>query len=368
VDCSQPFQRELNLNSVRLKQGKLNPAFSNSIKAKAEFNMNLARSLTPALWIALALSPLSARAQSCQTSSDLDDATRNAITAAGQRYFGMATKGDVASMRQNAIPSLASDFSGIEATIKDHERDLAAAQATVKGVFLLDGSTPSPHAEFYCGVFGKSGQTANSAVFYLDNLPAGKYGVVLLDANSPQGRTLFSLILQQEGTDWKIGGLYVKSAQVAGHDSEWFLARAREYKSKGQMHNAWFYFTQARLLISPLPFMGTLATDKMADEMQSVQPADLPVGKTVDLPVGTATYKLISIFPQPVGNDLDLIVKYQAADISNTNQIYASNVAVMKALATKYPEVRDAFAAIVARAVDPTGRDYGTLLAMKDIK
>jgi hypothetical protein len=335
--------------------------------------MNLARSLTPALWIALAFAPLGARAQSCQTSSDLDDATRTAITAAGQRYFGMATKGDVASMRQNAIPSLASDFSGIETTVKDFERDLAAAQATVKGVFLLDGTNPTPHAEFYCGVWGKNGQTANSALFYFDNLPAGKYAMVLLDANSPQGRTMFTPILQQEGTDWKIAGLYIKPAHVAGHDSEWFLARAREYKTKGQMHNAWFFYVEARNLISPLPpsatmGMTTMTTDKLYDEMQSVQPADLPVGKTVDLAAGTATYKLISIFPQPVGNDLDLIVKYQAADISNTNQTYASNVAVMKAIATKYPEVRDAFAAIVARAVDPTGRDYGTLLAMKDIK
>src|ERR1700741_2038452 len=249
--------------------------------------MNLARSLTLALWIALAFAPLGARAQSCQTSSDLDDATRTAIAAAGQRYFGMATKGDVASMRQNAIPSLASDFSGIEATIKDHERDLAAAQATVKGVFLLDGSTPSPHAEFYCGVFGKTGQTANSAVFYLDNLPAGKYGVALLDATSAKGKTMVSLILQQAGSDWKLGGLYIKAAQVAGHDSEWFLSRAREYKTKGQMHNAWFFYTQARSMISPLNFMSTLATDKLYDESQSAQPADIPAnGKTLDLSAG----------------------------------------------------------------------------------
>ena len=44
---------------------------------------------------------------------------------------------------------------------------------------------------------------------------------------------MFSLILQQAGTDWKLGGLYIKAAQVAGHDSDWFLARAREYKAKG---------------------------------------------------------------------------------------------------------------------------------------
>jgi hypothetical protein len=41
---------------------------------------------------------------------------------------------------------------------------------------------------------------------------------------------------------------------------------------------------------------------------------------------------------------------------------------VIKALVAKYPEVRDAFAAVVARAVDPSGRDFGTLLAMKEVK
>jgi hypothetical protein len=41
---------------------------------------------------------------------------------------------------------------------------------------------------------------------------------------------------------------------------------------------------------------------------------------------------------------------------------------VIKALVAKFPEVKDAFAAVVARAVDPSGKDYGTLLAMKDVK
>jgi hypothetical protein len=180
---------------------------------------------------------------------------------------------------------------------------------------------------------------------------------------------MVSLILQQAGTDWKLGGLYIKAAEVAGHNSEWFLARAREYKAKGQTHNAYFYYSEARSLISPLNFMSTLATDKLYDESQNAQPPDVPTnGKTVDLVAGTATYKLTAIFPEIVGNDLDLIVKYQTADASNTNAAYASNYAVIHALVAKYPEVRDAFAAVVARAVDSNGRDYGTLVAMKDIK
>jgi hypothetical protein len=320
---------------------------------------------------AFAAATIIAFGQSCQISSDLDDATRTTITTAGQRYFDMAAKSNAAALRQNAIPSLASDFSTIERTVKDFQQVMAGAQATVKSMFLLEteGTAPLPHAEFYCGVFGKSGQTANSAVFILDNLPPGTYAIVLLDAASAKAKVHFSLVLQQAGNDWKLGGLYIQPAQIAGHDSDWFLARARDYKTKGQMHNAWLFYLQARSLSSPLSFMSTQATDKLYDESQGVQPADVPAnGKTNDLAAGAATYKLTALFPEAVGDDLDLVVKYQIADASNTNQAYQGNVAVIKALVAKYPEIRDAFAAVVARAIDPSGRDYGTLLAMKDIK
>lgn len=311
-----------------------------------------------------------ASAENCLTANDMDQATRSALTSAGQRYFDLVVKGDSATLRQNAIPAVASDFSGIEATIKENQPALAAAKPTARPPFLLEatGTAPIAHAEFFCGVFGAKGQTADSAVFYLNNLPPGKYAVVIFDASAKAAYTV-SFILQQQGSDWKLGGLYIKSAQTAGHDMNWYISRARDYKAKGQAHNAWFYYLEARNLISPLPFMSTQATDKLYDESQNLQPPDVPAeGKTADLPAGATTYKLVSLFPEVVGNDLDLIVKYEARDITNTGQTYQSNIAVIKALVAKYPEVRDSFAAVVARAVDPAGRDYGTLLAMKDIK
>lgn len=313
----------------------------------------------------------SARGEECQISNDMEEGTRAALTAAGQRYFDMVAKADSASLRQNAIASIASDFSGIEGIVKDHQPALAGTQAAARPPFLLEaaGNAPIVHAEFFCGVFSKSGQTANSAVFYLNNLPPGKYAVVLLDAASAKPPQTVSFVLQQVGNDWKLGGLYVKSQQFAGHDSDWYAARAREYKAKGQAHNAWLYYLEARELISPLPFMSTAASDKLYDESKGTEPADGPTeGKTASLSAGTVTYQLTALFPEAVGDDLDLIVKYSASDVSNTNQAYAANVAVMKALVSKYPEVREAFAAVVARAVDPNGRDYGTMLAMKDIK
>ena len=90
------------------------------------------------------------------------------------------------------------------------------------------------------------------------------------------------------------------------------LNHAREYESKGQTHDAWLYYLEARSLVSPLPFMSTAVTDKLYDESQKALPSDFPAdGKTVDLAAGTGTYKLTELFPDIVGNDLDLVVKYK---------------------------------------------------------
>jgi hypothetical protein len=311
-------------------------------------------------------------AETCTTSNDMDPATRNAMVSAAEHYFDLLAKGDANSLSRASIPSLAADFSAIQTTIKDNQPALAGAKATTRPAFLLEapGSAPIAHAEFFCGVFGSNGQTKDSAIFTLGNLPPGKYGVVILDVSGgAKGAYTVSLILQQVGSDWKLGGLYIKSAHTGGHDLDWFLDHAHQYQSKGQVHNAWLYYLEARSLVSPLPFMSTAVTDKLYDESQKALPPDFPAdGKTVNLTAGTSTYRLTDVFPDLVGNDLDLIVKYEVPSIADTNQTYSSNIAVMKALVAKYPELRDAFAGVVARAVDPNGRDYGTLLAMKDIK
>ncbi|HVI05294.1 MAG TPA: hypothetical protein VM711_04275, partial [Sphingomicrobium sp.] len=103
---------------------------------------------------------------------------------------------------------------------------------------------------------------------------------------------------------------------------------------------------------------------------QSVKPADLPAdGKTLELIApGGKTYKLTTVFPLAVGQDLDLVVKHETADVSNTGQAFQENMAVMTAFVDKFPELRDAFDGVISRAVEPSGRDYGTIMPMKEIK
>jgi hypothetical protein len=313
------------------------------------------------------------QAQTCSTASDMDVATRSALENTGKRLFEMASKGDVFNLKQSAIPSLAANFNGIETAVIENKDAFSGATARVRPPFMLklEGTEANARAEFLCGVFGPQGQTANSAVFVIPSLPPGTYAIDILDVSGgSKGPYTLSFVLQQIGADWKLGGFYAKAAQVAGHDAKWYMQQAEQYKAKGEIHNAWLYYLEARDLIAPVPFMSTLETDHLYDTIHNSQPKDIPAdGNTADLAATNGkTYKLTQIFPVVVGNELDLVVKYQSPDVSNTAQTFQDNMALMKALVAKYPEFRTAFGAVVARAVQADGKDYGSLMPMKDIK
>jgi hypothetical protein len=324
-------------------------------------------------WLCLVLlgAAASAPAQICQSAADMDDSVRTGLEAAAKRYFEMSAHGDTAALQQNSIASVAARFAGIEAAVKENQAVFSGAKTTVRPPFLLtaDGMGPLPRAEFLCGVFGKSGQTKDSAVFVLNNLPPGKYGVAILDVNGNPAAMTLTLVLQQAGADWKLAGFFAKSSQTLGHNAAWFTQHARDFKVKAQNHNAWLYYREAIALSAPVDFMSTLATDRLYDEAQATQPADMPAnGSTADMSAGGKLYHLTEIFPRAVGNDLDLEVRYQAADVSDTARTFQENTAVIKALVAKFPEFRDAFAGVVARAVEPSGHDFSSLMAMKDVK
>ena len=324
------------------------------------------------LVMALMLFEIPAVSQTCVTADDMDAATRTALQSAANRYFDMVARGDAAALKQSSIPSVASDFSAIEQTIKDNQVDLAGSHAVARPPYQLkaEGTAPLPRAEFLCGIFDANGQTATSAEFIIPNLPPGNYAIVILDVTTQKIPYTLSFVLQQDGTDWKVGGFFLRPAQIGGHDSKWFLDHATALKTQGQIHTAWLYFLEGRDLAAPVPFMYTQLTDKLYDAAQTMKPPDFPAdGSTADLTAPSGkTYKLIDIFPFASGQELDLVVKYQTASVADLSQTFQENIAVMKALLLKFPELRDSFDGVVARGVEPSGRDYGSLMPMKDIK
>ena len=306
-------------------------------------------------------------AEECQMGSGIDGATRSALDRTTQQFFQQAKAGDSAGMQQNAIPAVSNNFSGVQNALAQNKDNFASATETMREVYLLNapGNATIQRAEFNCGIFNSPDRVS----FVIPNLPPGKYALVITDVKGGKSPLTVSYILQQDGGGaWKLAGFYVRNTQIGGHDGSWFLEQAKAYKAKGQMHDAWFYGLTAWDLLAPVPFMSTDKLDRIYDDAQASKPQDLPQEKENTVTAGSKTFRLSNMFVVPIENGLGLVVKYQSPDISNTAQTFADNMAVMKAVIAKYPEFRDAFGSIVARAVSPSGQEYGSLLAMKDVK
>ncbi len=115
--------------------------------------------------------------------------------------------------------------------------------------------------------------------------------------------------------------------------------------------------------------MSTPQLDKIAEEMQSARPGDLPSDSApLSLSANGKVFKVTELTAVPVDNKLDVRVVYQNPNASDSGVAFQDNMAVIRAIVAKYPELRDAFDSVIARAVDSSGHEYGSLLPMKDIK
>ena len=319
------------------------------------------------LLLAVTITAPAVMGQSCSSGADLDVPTRNAVEGAARKFLDMSTRGDVAGLKANSIAAIAGDFDSIEQAVVTNKPYFSAGQAAISATYLLDASQAKgalPRADFYCGIYN----SPDRLVFSISNLPPGRYALVMQKIAGKDPITL-TLILQEVSGAWKLAGYYPRLDAIGGHDGPWYLTKAREYKAKAQVHNAWFYYLTAWDLMAPVNFMSTPQLDKIADEMQGARPSDLPgKGNPLNLAANGKIFKVTEMVAVPVEDNLDLRVRYETADASNAGLAFRDNMAVSKAIVAKYPEVRDAFSAVIARAVDASGHDYGSVLPMKDVK
>ena len=307
-------------------------------------------------------------AETCSTSSEMDAPTRTALQTVGPQYFSAIAAGDAAQVAAHSIPDIASNTAGITGLLNEHKASLQGSTGVVRNVYLLDatGSAPLANAEFFCGVFNSPAKVAIS----LQNLPPGKYGMVIMDAQGAKTPYFYSLLLLQDGGTWKIAGLFPRPRLIAGHDAMWYWNQARDFEAKGQKHNAWYYFLAAKELTGPLPFLSTDKIDNFNAELEGATPQDLPEKNPLTVQAANGkTYEITNLFVIPDEKQgLDLVIKYKSPDISDTGKTFIENKEVMKAVLAKYPEFRPVYGSLVARAVAPSGQDFGSMLPMKDVQ
>ncbi|HMF90087.1 MAG TPA: hypothetical protein VKL40_05540 [Candidatus Angelobacter sp.] len=306
-------------------------------------------------------------AQGCVTRDEIPAASRTAIESAAQQVFDQASRGDANALRQNAIPSLQSNFGGIAGAVNDNKPALTGAKTQLRIEFLLDtGATPPADGLFFCGVFGAGGMSSGSAQFEIPGLPAGKYAVVIQDFIGSKGPYALTTIFQEASGGWKLAGFYVRPESAGGHDGLWYLERAREYKAKSQNHNAWFYYLTSWDLMAPVTFMDTALLSKISQESNSALPKDVPVGgKPVSYSANGKTYNITDMSVFRTENSFDLSIKYSVASAADFNATLADAQSLARAFAAQYPELKDAFNNVWAHAIDPNGADVTGLVNLK---
>jgi len=305
-------------------------------------------------------------AQSCQTRDDLPEQTRAALDAAAQQTFDQASRGDVNAIRATIAPAYANSFDGIAKGVNDNKAALQGVKPQLRTSFLLDtGAASSQEGTFYCGVFGANGMAANGAEFQIPQLPPGKYAIVIQDIVGPKGPYSVSSIFQ-DVSGWKLAGLYIRPGSAMGHDGLWYLEQARQYKNKGQNHNAWFYYVTSWDLLAPVQFMDTRLLNKILQESGSIQPKDVPAGgKPVNYTANGKTYTITDMSVLHEGNSFDLSLKYSVPSTADFNATQADARNLATALVTQYPELKEVFNNVWAHAVDANGGDVPGLINLK---
>lgn len=304
--------------------------------------------------------------QSCQNRDEIPDQAKTAIENAAQQTADQAVHQNVDALRASLAPSQQSNANAILSGVTDNKAALEGSRAQLRTAFLLDtGATPSPDGRFYCGVFGATGMAANGAEFDIPGLPAGKYAIVIEDLTGSKGPYAMTTIFQDAG-GWKLAGLYVRPESAVGHDGIWYLKQARDYKSKGQNHDAWFYYAESWELLAPVQFMQTTLLGNINKELNGIQLGDVPSnGKAISYSVNGKTYNITDMSIYSTDKSFDLSIRYSVPSTAD----FAGTAADARNLATayvnQYPELKQAFDNVWAHAIDPNGGDVPGVVVLK---
>ena len=299
-----------------------------------------------------AMLSLTANAASCKTQSQMTPAQRDAISGAARAIANEVKTGDVQTVRANTMPAVAADFDGIAGSIDTLKPLVQNATITVDSVFALDASTEQPgiaRTDFYCG---------NPVVILnFTDLPPASYALAILHATGVPKPQQISLVLSESPDHrWMLGGFFSKPMTEAGHDGLWYWVSARKFAEKKMSWDAWFYYRTAAYFLDPVDFLSSPNLEKLQHEADGVKPTDLPAAQQPVMIGGQgSTFQVTAVDTTTTFGPLDLDVQYapdptQAIQLHDPPSARKQVLAVMTALLSLHPEIRDGFHGIWVHA------------------
>jgi len=310
-----------------------------------------------------------ARAVTCVTGSEMNAPQRDQLAQSARTLAGDIKAGNVAAVRQATIAAVASQFDPIAAGIQSIAPQIQNATLTVNAVYLLKASdlkSTQEETQFFCSVPG----SALIVTLTIPQLPPGDYALLLVRATGVEHPQQLTLLVQNDpagSAEWKLAGFFPRPVDAAGHDGVWYWKQARDYAQKNQEWNAYFYYQTAAFLLTPVDFLSSPNLEKLHKEAQTVRPAEMPGQNPMTLKAGSQSFDITSMRTDSSLGGLDLVINYNAKDVSDPVATHAQIVELMKAMLAQYPQLRQAFHGLWVHAHAANQNPYAIELPMNQI-
>jgi hypothetical protein len=294
---------------------------------------------------------VSVRGDSCLTQSQMTAAQRDQVASAARMLVSDAQNGDLQGLRNDTLPSVAADFSGIANSAQTLKPLIAQAGITVDAIYSFDaaqsaaGSQASAGSQFFCTPTGST----VTVVLNFSGLPSGKYALAIVHATGVEKPQQISLILAQTPTgQWKLAGFFSKPLMLAGQNGVWYWSRAREFAQKKQAWPAYFYYQIAAFLVEPADFLSSPNVEKLRREAGQIHPENLPGVQPATVYVNGLPFAIAHVDTSADLGPLDFVIHYnasaaEAAQLRDPVTARKQVVALMSGLLSMRPGLREAF-------------------------
>jgi len=321
-------------------------------------------------------------AEVCTTQSQMKEVDRTSIASAAHEMATRVQANDAAGLRAETVAEYAKDFSAIEYVVGSTAPKLKGATLVVDGVYLLDGTElkaaggsgpggAGTDAQFFCSLNRSTAETD----FLIPGLTPGRYAFGVVEAMGGAAPWQIALLLRQEGTQWKMAGIYPKATTAAGHDGLWFWREARRMALAKQRWDAWLYFGEAEALLKPANFVQSTHLEKLHTEQAAAAPPALSDGVNSETPLvvrgkdGTEfRFTGLGVDDSLAKNKVDVAAHLKVEMMGDATVARQRNLDAMSALLAAYPEMRTAFHGVWIYA-EATGQNpFATEQTMEEIR
>jgi hypothetical protein len=256
---------------------------------------------------------------------------------------------DTERVRSMSAPEIASNFDSTVFVIHQTASAIANDTLRVTQLYRLDASSRKPNdsaeADFGCALSG----TTDEVDFSIPGLPPGVYAFAIVEATGDRP-WLLPVLLQQQGTAWKMAGFYPHAHTAAGHDGLWYWTTARADAKAGKKWLAWVLYGEADQLLRPANFITSTHLDQLRSERQTNAPGELSNGISAESPLvikakDGSEFHFTSLGSTVTddGKSLNLVLHYRVDSIGEPAAAGARNTAAASAMLAAHPELREGF-------------------------